>query len=806
MKKIALFGLSSIFAISMVACTVGETDEGETNEVSNYENLPACSAKKNMAGISFIGQKFYVEEEDAYYLCKESGWVISDATPVDFGPEPVVVIDSSTVVGTAFVGGYFEQGSPVVLREVKLDAKKSELKETGITFNDEISSAKGDFVISNVSLYNGYALVEVTGLYYDMNTGLLSEDSIKLSTLVDMGDSDEVKVNLFSEMELPRIKKLVKNGYSVKAAKIQAEHELLTALGFGGSVADVDAAMLATGIVFRNTGDVSDMINAIKAFGEAFAENGVWNDEKSKTIFADFAYALENLKIRDEDNDDVIMRTGFFRKNLESFGLAKVPGFEAYVSKFWNSNYGLGSCGSARENAVVKNQNESSDSASAYFICKSSSWITASDFERDTVGLGAALDGTIMEGNVDNEKLYVYDTAGLGRGNPTRWLPIETAMLDEGRKDNLMADSLVLEKWIGYACTDFEDVRYTMAMTINEDDDSTYWGCNKRHWAQYDAYVYKVGNLCHEGIYDFDKVEIVKVGNVTRYLHCDSTISEDKKDTTWTWIQTLNKFDERYGICDYKHVDNIGKVIKYKEDGSDKYARCVHSGTEKQFSWVEGFTETDYLTQDEESCNPEKVAEIGKNFYVCTQVEKMNKDTLYFTWRKATPAEKDVGEVCGKHIAGKVTSDGAKTDTKYYRCEYSYSQWMWVASNEYTFINYGEPCDITSVLSTTKGNFVCTDSVKAIYDVGEEDLYYKYSWREATKAEAKAGKPCTINTLGEKVTVKGVVYMCAQTYTDSFSDPLNPQSYLLINTDDVNFYSSIPVSWYNTEDNITQLQ
>ena len=709
MKKILLFGLGTVFAMSMVACTVGETDEGELNVVSNFENLPLCSSQKNMVGTSYIHQKFYVEEEDAYYLCDESGWSISDGTPMDYSEDTIAVVERNAVIGSAFAGGFFEQGSPVVLREVKLDADKNELKATGITFKDDISSSAGDFVISNVSLFANYALVEVTGLYYDMNTGRLSEDSVKLGTLVDLEDIDEIKVNLFSEMELPRIKKLVKNGYSVRAAKIQAEHELLSALGFGGSVENLDAAMLATGIIFRNTGDVSDLMSAIKAFGEAFSEYGVWNDKKSKTAFADFAYALENLKVRDEDNGDVIMRNETFRRNLEFFGMPEIPGFESYVTKFWNSDYGLGACGAARENVVMKNQNESSDSASAYFICKGFGWVPATDFERDTVGLGAALDGTIMEGNVDNENLYVYDTAGLGSGRPNRWLPIETAMLDEGREDKLMADSLILDKWIGYACTDFEDARYTMAMTVN-DVDSTYWGCDKRKWAAYDAFVYKVGSLCHADIYDFNKVETVKVGGVTRYLHCDSIVSDDKKDTIWTWVQTLSKFDASYGICDDEHVDNIGKVVTYKDGGVDSYARCVYSGSGKDFSWVEGFTETDYNTRNQETCLPKKVANIGTNSYVCTEAVKMGKDTLYF------------------------------------------------------------------------------------------------NWREASKAEAKAGKPCTAEALGETVTVKMVKYQCAQTYVDYVTDPMNPQSVLLVDSNDVNFNEYLPVSWYSTEDNVTELQ
>jgi len=766
MKKIALFGLGSFAALSMVACTVSETDEGKKNEVSNYEDLPICSTKKNLAGVNYIGQKFYVEEEDAYYLCKETGWTISDASPVSGGDEPVLVIDSNTVAGNAFVGGFFEVGSPIVLRELKLDLKKSELKETGTIFNDEISSANGDFVISNVSLYSNYALLEVTGLYRDMKTGLLSEDSVKLSTIVDMSDSDAVQVNLFSEMALPRVKKLVKDGYAVKAAKVQAEHELLTALGFGGSVEDVDAAMLATAILFRNQGDASDMISAMKAFAEAFAENGTWNDAESKTAYADFAFALQNLKIRDEETDDVVLRTSDYRKNLESFGMAEVPGFETYLTKFWNAEYGLGGCGEASESVVIKNVNEESDSASAYYICKSGVWAIASDFERDTLGLGAAIDGTIMEGSVDAEKLYVYDTTGNGEGNPARWLPIETAKWDEGREDGKTADSLVLENWIGKACTDYEDVRYTVAKTEDADEVAHYWGCNKRKWSAdgMDAHIFELGTLCHEGIFDFDKVEVVEVDDWKRYLHCDSTISEDKKDTTWNWIDMTKHDNKDNGLCDNDHVDNYGKVITYKndKDTTTRYARCGYDEN-RGFGWdndaVNYAQEADYKGQKEDECD---TTAILSNGIVCKGAVKKGNIVLYYTWRDASKSENDVGEVCSKsYNFGKVITDGAKTP-KYYRCQEQYSQVLWAETDSVNYNAYSKNWECKPGFVTIgEDKYVC-DTTQVQKTDDDRVISAVVEWRAVSATEVELNKTCSGANEGDLAEKSPDYYQCAK--------------------------------------------
>lgn len=660
MKKFALFGLGSAAALMMSACTVGSTDEGNSNVVSNYEDLPTCSAAANYVGVSYAGQKFYVEEEEEYYLCKGNSWVLSDASPVSGNSNQEFMVDSATVIGKASLGGFFKIGSQVVLRELKFDSY-GRLKETGNTFNDEISSADGDFVISNVSLTNKYALIEVSGLYQDMWTGEVSKDTIKLSALVDVSSDDEVKVDLFSEVEIPRIKKLVKDGYAFSAAKIQAEHEVLSSLGFGSSVEEIDAAVLATSILFRNLGDVKELSKSMKAFGESIAEDGTWKDQKSKTAFADFAYAVENKKLHDDETNELSVQYSELRKNLAKFGIDKVPGFEAFISKFWQAAYGLGTCNATRASVVIKNQDEKSDSAETYFICKSSAWAIANEFERDTVGLGNVTDGTIMEGNIDSEKLYVFDSTGIGSGNPVRWLPIETAMWDVGRADGKMADSLVLDQWLGAACTDYEDVQYSVTMTVNEDNDTTRWGCSNRKWNVIDPFVFKMGSMCGEGTFD-DKVYEIEISKVKRYLFCDSTISSTGT-VTWAWDETKTIYDMEDGVCDGKHKDVIGKVVVNKDD-SENYKRCAYGSG---FAWVTS-TKANSVMQKETECPADEIVSKSKNSYVCTGAVKKDKQVLYYTWREAKEDEIEAEKPCVvANIGQTIKHDGAD-----YQCAAGY--------------------------------------------------------------------------------------------------------------------------------------
>lgn len=662
MKKKLLFGFS---AALLAACSVTDTDEGKS-EVLRFEDLPRCSTEADVSGANYLGTKLYVEDDDAYYLCTKDGWILSDSLPVESNAgSSDYVIDSATVTGKAAPGGAFEFGSPILLKELKLDAKKKELLATGVSFTDEISSSKGDFVISNVSLNNRYALIEVTGLYYDMKTGNLSEDSLTLRALVNLEKADSIAVNVLTHIEFARIQKLVSKGYSVEAAKIQAEKEIFTALGFGGTVEDADAAILALSILLRNTEDESSFADALDAFSKSVAENGVWDDSEAMTLFGDFAYKLETLKFRDEESENVNLRTSDYRKHLESFGVGNVPDFESYLTKFWNFAYGLGDCGAARQHVVLQNRNENSDSASAYFTCESNVWRTASDFERDTVNLGDARDGELKEGNVRDSITYAYDSTGTGTGAPTRWVE---------------ADSIVLV--IGESCTDDEEgTKGKFLKTKDEDEKTNYYACMRRQWTSIDKYTFEIGYLCEESL--SGTVEKATVDETTTYWRCAETAG------IWNWKNItkaeyntngkecnpskLLKVGETIYVCSVKAKDNEEKIDKWREATElenslnatctqynaneifkydSKYYRCTNP-YKMGYAWNTA-TEADWKTKDK-TCGINEMSSfttVEKNEYVCT-------DSINVSWRLATENEKLIGKVCSASNIGSELSNGS---------------------------------------------------------------------------------------------------------------------------------------------------
>ena len=560
--KITKLLLISVPVALLVSCNLNSSDEGAT-KVSNYEKLPNCSTKESISGKSPVGEKVYIEEEESTYLCTDSGWVLSSvkdmeglpACPTKRGTNlgmkiyvesdsiyylcvksgwaesdssegddeiPVPELENGLVKGFANAIGPFVEGGRVELREALIKTGDT-LVVSDSVLAGSVSGKAGYFTIPGVTTYSSYGVVTVKGLFKDALTGEVSGDSLELTAFVDL--NDELKVDVFAALQFGRIKTLLAKGYEPRAAMDLSEKEIAAAFGVKEND-DMSTARLAIALMLRSNVDEADFVDRIASLAEDFAEDGVWDDDAARTSLADFAFNIENLKLKDEDTEEVLLKLNDYRKNLEAFGMDDVPGYEAFYNKFWVDAYGLGICGNGRQDVVMINQNEQSDSASAYFTCNSLSWVVSTDYERDTVGLGNAPDGTLEKGNVDKDKTYAYDTTGFGQGTPRRWKE---------------ADSIVLV--IGKSCTAMDSVKNTVVVTEDEDENKIYYGCVDRTWSKTDSVAYKIGYMCSEesfGVYE----SYVKTGSEKGYAKCDSTYG-------WSWsnVKELD-YDLRDEECD----------------------------------------------------------------------------------------------------------------------------------------------------------------------------------------------------------------------------------------------------------------
>lgn len=667
MKNTSKLALSAVCAMAgfMTSCNLNSSDEGK-KEVSSYTEMPPCGGDLGTSGSDIEGAKLYVKDEEALYACTDSGWVVENVSTFDMLPlctdkgrkptlgtsiyvnadsasyrclktgwrliddseenaeEPTPMLENELLEGTLSVLGPFVGGSSVTLADIYRDAKNDSLVISDSTFAGEVVLKLGKFEIPHVVSYSDYMVLKVKGAFMDPLTGEASSDPLELEALVNIHDED-ITVGITDFIMYKRIMNLIKGGYQIVDAITRAKKELFDVFGFT-NVSDTDsaAAELAIGLLLRSNLDEADFVDLVQSFAENFAEDGLYGGEDKMTELGDFAFNIENMKLKDEESGEVLLKESDYRKNLEAFGLTEAPAFEEYFTKFWVASYGLGGCGASRTNAVVKNANENSDSASAYFTCDNSAWRVATDFERDTVSLGNVADGTLMKGNVDSEKTYVFDTTGMGSGTPKRWVE---------------PDSVVLV--IGSACTDDEKVKFTVKQTKDEDDNDVYYACVDRNWVPATETAFRIGRECSKA----DKNVVEKYENSDKkneYARCHETeIPVDEGDPmfSYSWIPTdevnykyrekecaLNdvfKDGNKSYVCDddeninYREVtsdDEIelgicsesvkGSFGTYKVDKADKYRVCQQDPYTNKWNWEA----TDQVSYDSKKlCSAETI-------------------------------------------------------------------------------------------------------------------------------------------------------------------------------------------------------
>ena len=247
--------------------------------------------------------------------------------------EGIVAIKNLDIAGVSQKGP-FVKGSAVTVQGI--DCKT--MKLTGESFEGSVKNDKGEFTVDNVTLSSSCAVFEVTGNYFNEVTGKKTKDKLTLRALTNLKDRKNVNINVLTELEYERLMNLVAGKEtSFAEAKTQAEKEVLAAFGFNDSTTDKvqefenlnifekgegNAALLAVSVLMQGDADAASLAKRLEKFADDFAEDGEWNDSKTKTEIAEWATtAMENGKL------DTI------RKNVETMNDGdKVAAFETYVA------------------------------------------------------------------------------------------------------------------------------------------------------------------------------------------------------------------------------------------------------------------------------------------------------------------------------------------------------------------------------------------------------------------------------------------------------------------------------------------
>ena len=415
----------------------GSVAENSNIKVESLDDLPLCSDKRE-------GSSAFVKDEKAYYICEDGAWVVDvDDADSDFHrgddetmeskssssgkkgnskssssakEEPnssaqeqpdVVKVKNKSITGVSQKGP-FVTGSVVKLYE--LDGET--YAQTGKSFTGKITSDKGEFSISSVTLASQYALLEASGYFRNEVSGKKSSGTITLNALTDLSEREKVNINLLTHLEYERALYLVGTGMNVPAAKKQAEVEIFNAFGIQGdfensedlnifSKGDGNAALLAFSVLMLGERSEAELTELLSNFATDIEKDGEWNDESTKTKIADWA-----------SEQDVNGKLTSIHQNIESWNLGTVPNFEKYVRNFWYREYGLDACGTENKGKIVAAGNEGAKTygTETRYICNGEVWLEASDVEKDTYQWEVGEDGEIKLGSV-TLAYYVYDEA-----------------------------------------------------------------------------------------------------------------------------------------------------------------------------------------------------------------------------------------------------------------------------------------------------------------------------------------------------------------------------------------------------------
>lgn len=647
--------------------------------VKTREDLGVCNTGN-------AKQRVLVNKDSIFFNCDSQKWVPETADGY--------IVKNASILGAAQKGP-FKFDSPLMLHEVLLH--NDALTYTGREYIDEISSNKGDFVIPKVNLVYPYAVLEVRGQWRNEISGEWSKDSMTLRALTDLTSRTEVNINLLTHLEYDRAVQLVSKGYSVFAAKKQAEYEIMTAFGFATTIEysenlktfvastskdhESNATLMAIALLFIGDRSEAEIVSAVNDFKRDMASDGTWDDEQAKADMADWAESFDG---------------GSIRANVKSWNILTIPDYENYLTIFWNNAYELGGCSSTRSGVIVQNKNAKSKNYNVHYICKATSWQKATDYEKDTYQWADGKDGEFKKGNV-TETYYVFENG--------KWSVAKN------------------ESALGL-CTEARSGEIGKV-------DTTYFVCKNKKWGkatvlEYDTYQFSAG--------EDGEVRAGKVNADKFYVYENGT-----------WRPSASEIENNLGACITSREGVVGKSRSTYYICKSKSWVTATALEYDTYGWAAG-TEGDVRPGSKDSGN-HYVFENGAwrasendveyNFGACVVGRENEKQTLngkYYicenkNWKEITVVEYGLG-YCA-------TNNGSVENWNdvYYICKSG----SWIEATVLEYDTYGKFCNTDGtivsgeIISTNK--YVCDASV----------------FREANEQELALNKGCVSYTEKEVI-------------------------------------------------------
>lgn len=227
--------------------------------------------------------------------------------------------------------GPFLNGTSVLISELKTD-----LSQTGKSFDSQIKDNQGTFELANVQLSSPYVELKADGFYFNEVTGLVSTSRLILYALADVTDNSTLNVNIISTLEKARVGNLVAGGLSFADAKKKAMEEILAI--FSLSKSDIQSSEL---LDINKSGDGNAILLAISSILQGYRTEA----ELSELLANLSADISTDGKLDSEVLGAALLsharflNTANIRENLEKKyheigATAQIPEFEKYIAQF----------------------------------------------------------------------------------------------------------------------------------------------------------------------------------------------------------------------------------------------------------------------------------------------------------------------------------------------------------------------------------------------------------------------------------------------------------------------------------------
>lgn len=244
--------------------------------------------------------------------------------------------DSPEILTKSKLSGFIQKGPFLNGTSISVSELKTDLSQTGKSFNSQIKDNQGTFELANVQLSSPFVELKADGFYFNEVTGLVSASRLILYALADVADNNTLNVNVISTLEKARVEKLVAGGLSFADAKKKAMEEILAIFSLSKSdiqssemldinkSGDDNAILLAISSILQGYRSEAELTELLANLSGDISSDGKLDSEALGTALISHAKILNPMKIREN-----------LEKRYQEIGItAQVPAFEKYLSQF----------------------------------------------------------------------------------------------------------------------------------------------------------------------------------------------------------------------------------------------------------------------------------------------------------------------------------------------------------------------------------------------------------------------------------------------------------------------------------------